>query len=160
MEKYRHEAGWNQLRFDIQIYTAQNERNRKDGAPGQIPLQYRYIGDRCFMNNGKVHEVKLPSECRIIGKRAFEGCQFQKMVEFPETLLEIKSRAFAGNHRLRKAIFPKSLERLGSQCYQECNKLKIAAFSENTKCTVIREGTFDSCVNLTTVCLPERTQVI
>ena len=105
MERLNDEIGWNQLRYDIRTYTAQNERNRRGGEAGKIPDGYKYIGDRCFLNNGKVHEVVLPEECRIIGKQAFEGCQFQKVVAFPEGLLEIKKRAFAVNHRLRKVVF-------------------------------------------------------
>ena len=89
MERLNDEIGWNQLRYDIRTYTAQNERNRRGGEAGKVPDGYKYIGDRCFLNNGKVHEVVLPEECRIIGKQAFEGCQFQKVVAFPEGLLEI-----------------------------------------------------------------------
>ena len=84
MEKLNTEIGWNQLRYDVRTYTAQNERNRRGGEAGRIPAGYRYIGDKCFLNNGKVHEVVLPQECRIIGKQAFEGCQFQNAVDFPE----------------------------------------------------------------------------
>ena len=160
MEKPNTEIGWNQLRYDVRTYTAQNERNRRGGEAGRIPAGYRYIGDKCFLNNGKVHEVVLPQECRIIGKQAFEGCQFQKAVDFPEGLLEIKKRAFAENHRLRKVVFPESLERLGAQAYQECNTLRIVKFPNNSRCMVISEAVFDSCVNITTVRLPFRTQVI
>ena len=160
MERLNDEIGWNQLRYDIRTYTAQNERNRRGGEAGKVPDGYKYIGDRCFLNNGKVHEVVLPKECRIIGKQAFEGCQFQKVVAFPEGLLEIKKRAFAVNHRLRKVVFPKSLEKLGAQAYQECNKLHRVEFPNNGRCTVISEAAFDSCVNLISVKLPCRTQVI
>lgn len=160
MERLNDEIGWNQLRYDIRTYTAQNERNRRGGEAGKVPDGYKYIGDRCFLNNGKVHEVVLPEECRIIGKQAFEGCQFQKVVAFPEGLLEIKKRAFAVNHRLRKVVFPKSLEKLGAQAYQECNKLHRVEFPNNSRCTVISEAAFDSCVNLISVKLPCRTQVI
>ena len=138
MERLNDEIGWNQLRYDIRTYTAQNERNRRGGEAGKVPDGYKYIGDRCFLNNGKVHEVVLPEECRIIGKQAFEGCQFQKVVAFPEGLLEIKKRAFAVNHRLRKVVFPKSLEKLGAQAYQECNKLHRVEFPNNRRCTLFQ----------------------
>ena len=154
------EAGWNQKRYDIRTYTAQNERNRRTGTAGEIPAQYIYIGDKCFLNNGKVHGVVLPPECRVIGKQAFEGCQFQKAVEFPESLVEIKKRAFAANKRLRRAYFPYTLEKLGVQCYRECCNLKSAEFEKNSKCKVIPDGAFDSCVKLETVCLPGAVRVI
>lgn len=109
------ETGWNPRRYDIRTYTTQNERNRRVGTAGEIPEKYIYIGDKCFMNNGKVHGVVLPPECRVIGKQAFEGCQFQKMVVFPESLVEIKKRAFAGNRRLRKTVFPHNIEKIGAQ---------------------------------------------
>lgn len=160
MEKQNAEKGWNQLRYDMRTYTPQNERNRTKGVAGEIPEQYRYIGDKCFLNNGKVHSVILPSACRVIGKQAFEGCQFHKKVEFPETLVEIKKRAFAGNRRLKVAVLPDSLEKIGAQCYRECSNLRRVEFSPRSKCRVIPEGIFDSCLNLEKVCLPPYTQVI
>ena len=57
MEKLNTEIGWNQLRYDVRTYTAQNERNRRGGEAGRIPAGYRYIGDKCFLNNGKVHDI-------------------------------------------------------------------------------------------------------
>ena len=57
MEKPNTEIGWNQLRYDVRTYTAQNERNRRGGEVGRIPAGYRYIGDKCFLNNGKVHDI-------------------------------------------------------------------------------------------------------
>lgn len=140
MERQNAEKGWNQLRYDARVYTIQNERNRRVGAPGEIPDQYRYIGDKCFLNNGKVHSVSLPAACRVIGKQAFEGCQFQKQVRFPDTLIEIKKRAFAGNRRLRAAVLPDSLEKIGAQCYRECSKLKRVEFSSGSRCRVIPEA--------------------
>ena len=160
MERQNAEKGWNQLRYDARVYTIQNERNRRVGAPGEIPDQYRYIGDKCFLNNGKVHSVSLPAACRVIGKQAFEGCQFQKQVRFPDTLIEIKKRAFAGNRRLRAAVLPDSIEKIGAQCYRECSKLKRVEFSSGSRCRVIPEGIFDSCLNLEEVCLPPHTQQI
>ena len=130
------------------------------GAAGEIPDEYIYIGDKCFLNNGKVHGVTLPAGCRVVGKQAFEGCQFQKAVEFPESLVEIKRRGFAGNRRLRKVVFPHNLERIGAQCYRECSNLKVAEFEKNSKCKVISEGIFDSCTKLERVCLPEAVKSI
>ena len=138
MERVAEEAGWNQKRYDIRTYTAQNERNRRNGVAGEISDEYIYIGDKCFLNNGKVHGVTLPAGCRVVGKQAFEGCQFQKAVEFPESLVEIKRRGFAGNRRLRK----------------------VAEFEKNSKCKVISEGIFDSCTKLERVCLPEAVKSI
>ena len=37
MEKPNTEIGWNQLRYDVRTYTAQNERNRRGGEAGRIP---------------------------------------------------------------------------------------------------------------------------
>ena len=46
MERLNDEIGWNQLRYDIRTYTAQNERNRRGGEAGKVPDGYKYIGDR------------------------------------------------------------------------------------------------------------------
>ena len=160
MERVAEEAGWNQKRYDIRTYTAQNERNRRNGVAGEIPDEYIYIGDKCFLNNGKVHGVTLPAGCRVVGKQAFEGCQFQKAVEFPESLVEIKRRGFAGNRRLRKVVFPHNLERIGAQCYRECSNLRSVEFEKNSRCKVISEGIFDSCTRLEKVYLPETVKII
>ena len=160
MERVVDETGWNQKRYDIRTYTAQNERSRRIGTAGEIPDEYIYIGDKCFLNNGKVHGVTLPAGCRVVGKQAFEGCQFQKAVEFPESLVEIKRRGFAGNRRLRKVVFPYNLERIGAQCYRECSNLRSVEFEKNSRCKVISEGIFDSCTRLEKVYLPETVKII
>lgn len=56
MERVVDETGWNQKRYDIRTYTAQNERSRRIGTAGEIPDEYIYIGDKCFLNNGKCTE--------------------------------------------------------------------------------------------------------
>lgn len=160
MVDIREETGWNQMRYDIRTYTIQNERNRVSGNPGEIPEDYMYVGDKCFLNNGKVHGVTLPPGCKVIGKHAFEGCQFQKTVSFPPSLTEIKKRAFAGNRRLRKTFFPYTVEKVGTECYRECSSLKIVEFEKNSRCKTISEGTFDSCTRLEKVCLPDTLKVI
>ena len=148
MERVVDETGWNQKRYDIRTYTAQNERSRRIGTAGEIPDEYIYIG------------VTLPAGCRVVGKQAFEGCQFQKAVEFPESLVEIKRRGFAGNRRLRKVVFPHNLERIGAQCYRECSNLRSVEFEKNSRCKVISEGIFDSCTRLEKVYLPETVKII
>lgn len=105
MERVVDETGWNQKRYDIRTYTAQNERSRRIGTAGEIPDEYIYIGDKCFLNNGKVHGVTLPAGCRVVGKQAFEGCQFQKAVEFPESLVEIKKKRICGEPTTPKSSF-------------------------------------------------------
>ena len=72
---------------------------------GEIPDEYIYIGDKCFLNNGKVHGVTLPAGCRVVGKQAFEGCQFQKAVEFPESLVEIEKKRVCGEPTTPKSRF-------------------------------------------------------
>lgn len=46
MERVVDETGWNQKRYDIRTYTAQNERSRRIGTAGEIPDEYIYIGDK------------------------------------------------------------------------------------------------------------------
>ena len=114
MERLNDEIGWNQLRYDIRTYTAQNERNRRGGEAGKVPDGYKYIGDRCFLNNGKVHEVVLPEECRIIGKQAFEGCQFQKVVAFSGGLTRDKEKSFCSKSQTQEGCFSKIIRKAGS----------------------------------------------
>ena len=45
MERVVDETGWNQKRYDIRTYTAQNERSRRIGTAGEIPDEYIYIGE-------------------------------------------------------------------------------------------------------------------
>ena len=114
MERLNDEIGWNQLRYDIRTYTAQNERNRRGGEAGEVPDGYKYIGDRCFLNNGKVHEVVLPEECRIIGKQAFEGCQFQKGSSISGGLTRDKEKSFCSKSQTQEGCFSKIIRKAGS----------------------------------------------
>lgn len=136
------------------IYTTSQSRRNTD-TPGVIPDPYRFIDEKCFMNNGKVHSVVLPKSCRVIGKQAFEGCQFQKEVFFPESVVSINERAFAENQRLKKVNFPKNLRRLGKECYKDCKSLTSVMFDEECTIRQIPEGVFDSCLRLKQVCLPD-----
>ena len=149
---------WQKIHNDRRTYTA--IQARRSNTPGKISEEYFYIDNKCFMGNGKVHEVLLPSQCTIIGKQAFELCQFQKEVVFPEGLRVIGDRAFAENHRLKKARFPESLSRIGKECYRECNHLISAEFHKMCPLKVIPEGIFDSCVHLECVTLPENVEII
>lgn len=145
---YPGENSWNTVRLDKRNYTAQKAKEQQKELIKRIPEQYIYIDDRCFRNAGRIKEVILSPQCKIIGKQAFESCQFRKGIDFPATLIEIKKRAFAENHSLRQVIFPPSVKYIGTQCYRECNNLRIAKFEKNSKCTIIPEGMFDSCVRL------------
>lgn len=157
---YPGENSWNTVRLDKRNYTAQKAKEQQKELIKRIPEQYIYIDDRCFRNAGRIKEVILSPQCKIIGKQAFESCQFRKGIDFPATLIEIKKRAFAENHSLRQVIFPPSVKYIGTQCYRECNNLRIAKFEKNSKCTIIPEGMFDSCVRLYKVILPQKTQEI
>lgn len=149
---------WQKIHNDRRTYTS--VLARRSNNSGKIPEEYIYIDNKCFMANGKVHEILLPSGCRVIGKQAFEACQFQKEVEFPEGLRIIGARAFAENHRLKRAHFPRSLIRIEKECYRECNHLISAEFHTESQVKVIPDGIFDSCVRLERVVLPEHVEVI
>lgn len=86
MERVVDETGWNQKRYDIRTYTAQNERSRRIGTAGEIPDEYIYIGDKCFLNNGKVHGVTLPAGCRVVGKQALRVASSRKLWSFRKVL--------------------------------------------------------------------------
>ena len=43
MERVVDETGWNQKRYDIRTYTAQNEKRRRNATAGEIPDEYIYI---------------------------------------------------------------------------------------------------------------------
>ena len=94
--------------------------------------------------------------------------QKELIKRIPEQYIYIDDRCFrnAGrmkeveNHSLRQVIFPPSVKYIGTQCYRECNNLRIAKFEKNSKCTIIPEGMFDSCVRLYKVILPQKTQEI
>ena len=126
MERLNDEIGWNQLRYDIRTYTAQNERNRRGGEAGKVPDGYKYIGDRCFLNNGKVHEVVLPEECRIIGKQAFEKCKKLSSVTFKgKKAPTIGKAAFKGIKKKANVQVAGSMKK--SQVKKLQNRMKTAA---------------------------------
>ena len=141
------------------IFTVQQSRKNAD-SPGVIPEPYRFIDEKCFMNNGKVHSVVLPQSCRVIGKQAFEGCQFQKEVIFPQNVVAINERAFARNQRLKKVNFPEKLHRLGKECYKECSNLVSVKFDNMCVLRRIPEGAFDSCLRLQQVWMPDSVHII
>ena len=89
------------------IYTTSQSRRNTD-TPGVIPAPYRFIDEKCFMNNGKVHAVVLPESCKVIGKQAFDGCKnLKKVVIRSNTLKSIGSKAFAGINKKAVIQVPK-----------------------------------------------------
>ena len=136
-----------------------------------IPEGITTISDGAFANSN-IRSVRLPASLTSIGAEAFKNTTNLRKVTFAENskLTEIGSRAFQGS-ALREITLPASVETLGTPVsdnnkqefdpaklvlngvFMDCYKLEKVTMLGTP--SVMAQGTFAGCPNLTEAVLPE-----
>lgn len=116
-----------------------------------IPDFITHIGDNAF-SNSSVEEVEIPSSVVSIGKAAFAWCENIARISLPENLRIIDEDAFADCSALASVEIPDSVTYIGASAFHACSSL--ASVRLPAVGTVGRR-TFDFCVKLTKVTVPE-----
>ena len=91
----------------------------------------------------ELRKISLPSNLKVLGPSTFNGCYSLEEISIPQTVSEIGEACFAYCHNLKKIEIPYGVKELLS---------RHAGMSS--------AGTFESCVNLETVILPNTIQRI
>ncbi len=142
----------------------------------ELPDGLTTIGERAFWYCTKLSAVTLPKSLRVIGYYAFFGCVSLKEATIPEGVETIGSFAFSGCSNLSSVTVPDSVRIVGSGAfgntawYDGCSygdviirrcyyKYKGTMPSQHTvtmdeEITVVADGAFAECDNLTGVTLP------
>ncbi len=132
-------------------------------------------------NNSSLVSIKLPKVLKTICKQAFRNCLFVKNITLPETLEVIEEYAFQDCKSLCDIELPASVKSIGrwafaasgvqyfdmskainltdvNQLFYGCGNLRTIKFSNSIK--KIDSFSFNYCVTLDNVVLPEKLEVI
>ena len=124
------------------------------------------IGNSAFYGCSGLTEVVLPETLSSMGESCFENCTMLKRVVLDGTLQGISRYCFYGCRTLTDVVFQDSMTRsgtlqgIGVRAFGMCTSLETMDFSEQTTLEVMGASTFENCIRLTTVRLPENLEQI
>ena len=67
----------------------------------------------------------------------------------------IPPNLFYGDNYLTEITIPNNIEDVGCEAFSNCENLQEVKWSNNPKCNVIRNATFENCFNLTSFHIPD-----
>lgn len=110
------------------------------------------IGNYAFDHCSALAAVNLPSTLQSIGDYAFQSCAALAAVDFPASLGTIGQYSFCASG-LRDLFVPATVTNLASRAFWDSRNLTNAVFGHGT--VSIPWGTFDQCIRLASVTLPD-----
>lgn len=141
-----------------------------------LPKSVTTIGVHAFSDTGVTGTLKLPEHLTEIDSSAFYHCRkLNGELKLPNTVKEIGGFAFNSCGFTGKLELPASLENIGNDAFESCsgltgkltfpskmNEIKSSIFHETgitevvipSSIKTVRDGAFNSCMNLKKVYLP------
>ncbi|MBR5173527.1 MAG: leucine-rich repeat protein, partial [Clostridia bacterium] len=119
-----------------------------------------------LISTSQIKTLTIPASVKSIGNNAFSGCSGLTNIYFEENsqLETIGARAFANCTALPSVEIPKSVITLGEQAFsmpKEGNgSLAEVTFEEGSQLKTIGNYAFSSCIQLTTIEIPENVTTI
>ena len=144
--------------FEEAVYTQTNEKiTAIVVSEGITELQ---IG--AFAVLTKLENVILPSTLKYIGAGALAFCDSLTQISLPEELEMIDNYQVGGNyvgafmncHNLSSITIPKNIKIIKEQTFQNCINLATLTFAQGSQCTTVGERAFYGCA-MENVVLPE-----
>ena len=119
----------------------------------KLPEHLTEIDSSAFYHCGKLNgELKLPDTVKEIGGFAFNSCGFTGKLELPASLENIGNDAFEFCSGLTgKLTFPSKMNEINSSIFHETGITEVVIPSS---IKTVRDGAFNSCMNLKKVYLP------
>lgn len=119
----------------------------------KLPEHLTEIDSSAFYHCGKLNgELKLPDTVKEIGGFAFNSCGFTGKLELPASLENIGNDAFESCSGLTgKLTFPSKMNEIKSSIFHETGITEVVIPSS---IKTVRDGAFNSCMNLKKVYLP------
>ena len=141
-----------------------------------LPESVTTIGVHAFSDTGVTGTLKLPEHLTEIDSLAFYHCRkLNGELKLPDTVKEIGGFAFNSCGFTGKLELPASLENIGNDAFESCsgltgkltfpskmNEINFSIFHETgitevvipSSIKTVRDGAFESCMNLKKVYLP------
>ena len=125
----------------------------------KLPEHLTEIDSSAFYHCGKLNgELKLPDTVKEIGGFAFHSCGFTGKLELPASLENIGNDAFEFCSGLTgKLTFPSKMNEINSSIFHETGITEVVIPSS---IKTVRDGAFNSCMNLKKVYLPTKMPTI
>ena len=119
----------------------------------KLPEHLTEIDSSAFYHCGKLNgELELPDTVKEIGGFAFQSCGFTGKLELPASLENIGNDAFEFCSGLTgKLTFPSKMNEINSSIFHETGITEVVIPSS---IKTVRDGAFNSCMNLKKVYLP------
>ena len=119
----------------------------------KLPEHLTEIDSSAFYHCGKLNgELKLPDTVKEIGGFAFHSCGFTGKLELPASLENIGNDAFEFCSGLTgKLTFPSKMNEINSSIFHGTGITEVVIPSS---IKTVRDGAFNSCMNLKKVYLP------
>ena len=89
-----------------------------------IPDGIRVIGEKAFMQNENLEEIRFPESVRVVEAEAFTGCGNLERIFFSEGMERIMTRSFSFCRKITELEFPESLQYIGGRAFEFCSSLK------------------------------------
>ena len=119
------------------------------------------IGASAFLNNKLLESFNLPVAVKVLEDEVFSGCSSLAYINIDLATSQIESigsSCFAGT-AIKNINIPNSIQNIGIGAFKDCSSLESVTFGENAFVNsdepVIRESTFENCVNLHSIILPD-----
>lgn len=116
------------------------------------------LNDSICRNCEQLTKIVLNKELNSIGDNAFDWCVSLTNINLPNKLNSIGNNAFS-NSGLSTIVLPQNLKFMGKSVFFNSKSLKTIDASQ-TLLTCIPESTFEKCINLTNIDLPNGLQYI
>lgn len=124
------------------------------------------IGASAFNNNKLLSSFNLPVAIKVLAENVFKGCSSLGFINVDLATSHIESigtSCFEGT-AIKNINIPNSIVNIGSAAFKDCTSLESVNFGEfafvNSDDPVIRESTFENCISLHSIVLPDAISTI
>ena len=111
------------------------------------------IGNKCFIKNLTMKNIKIPSTIKSIGNHCFNGCEKLETLIIPNSVTQIGVSCFIGCSNLSEIYLSTSLREIPDACFVDCYKLKYIKIPNSVR--IIGHHCFKNCKSLTEIELPK-----
>ena len=119
-----------------------------------IPSNVQYIGQYAFYPLNCIEYILLPDSVIGIEDWAFSGCQALERIDLSSNLRKVAAHAFDYCTSLQKLSASNNLEKIGIGAFSSCYWLEKVQI-ENSYIETIEASTFQLCVEMRFIVLPE-----
>jgi hypothetical protein len=118
----------------------------------RLPESVTTIDTEAFCDCENLRSVNIPAGVKKIGLMAFYNCKSLSRIVLPGNITEIGNSAF-GSSGITEFVFPENMTVLSEGLFRWCKNLTRAVLPENI--SKIADFTFFECENLSEILIPE-----